>query len=103
MILVDLASIVSNSEENWLGSGYSCLVWNKVEIVSIVSLVLDNTSVNTRTFTWVEIVLSSLVEKSVLNVTVDKAVDNLGLVPWGCVFKHVSNNFDLMSLDFSSQ
>ncbi len=75
---------------------------DKIEVELSVALVLDNTSVNTRTFTWVKIVLSSLVEKSVLNVTVDKAVDNLGLVSWSCVFKHVSNNFNLPGLDFSS-
>lgn len=102
LILADLAGVVCNFEENWLGCCYSCLVWNKVEVISVVTLVLDKSGIYNSTWAWIQarIVLPS--EKSVLNVTVHEAVNNLGSVSLSCVFEQSSDQLDLSFLNFST-
>jgi hypothetical protein len=102
LILADLAGVVCNSEENWLGSSYSGLVWNKVEIISVVTLVFDKSGIHNSTRAWIQAIIILPREKSVLDVTVYEAVNNLGSVSLSCVFEQLSDQLDLSFLDFSS-
>jgi len=102
LILVDLAGIISNSEENWLGCCYCCLVWNKVEIIGVVTLVFNKSGIHNSTWAWIQASIILPREKSVLNVTIHEAVNNLGSVSFSCVFEQISDQSDFSFLDFSS-
>jgi len=100
LILVDLAGVVCNSEENWLGCGYSCLVWDEVEIISIVTLVFYKSGIHNSTWAWIQASIILPREKSVLNVTIHKAVNNLWSVSLSSIFKQLCDQSNFSFLDF---
>lgn len=80
LLLVHLRCIVNCSVEDWLCSGDSCLVWDKIEVKQIISLVLDKGCIHDSAWTRVKAVTIILMEQSMLNVPINKAVHNLGFV-----------------------
>jgi len=82
LVLGQLRCIVGDLEEHRLGSSHSRLMRDHVEIEDSVALLLHERDVDHRTCARVDVgMLVVSVEESVLNVPVNKTVDNLGLVP----------------------
>jgi hypothetical protein len=100
ILLVQCRGVVGNSIEDWLSSGYCGLVRNKVEIEKTITLELNDSLVDTCAGARVEdIIVALLVEESVLNVAVNQAVDNLGLVACSSGLKHVTDDLNFVVLD----
>ena len=99
IVLIQGGCVIGNTIQDWLGCSYGRFVWNKVEVIKLVPLILNNTSINTGAWARVEAVLVLLVEESVLDVSIDEAEHNLRLVPLSGVFKHVSYDLDFVLLD----
>ena len=99
VVLVKGTCVIGNTIKHWLGCGNSGFVGNQVEIEQIISLLLDDTGIDASAWARVQDVLLLLVEESVLNVSVDQAEDDLGLVPLSSGLKHVSDDLDFVILN----
>lgn len=62
---------------------------------------LNNSRVYNGTISWVKAILVLLHKQTMLDVAVDQAVEDLGLISWGRILEQVSDHLDLMFLDFS--
>ena len=80
LILRETGRVVKRLEEYWLGSGDSGLMRDQEEIKHRVSLGLNERSINDCTVTGIYDVGSFFREETVLDVSVNQAVKNLGLV-----------------------
>jgi hypothetical protein len=72
---------------------------DQVEIEFSVPLHLNKRGVYDCSRAWVHHFSTLLMEKSVLDVSIDEAVDDFGLVPWGGLFEKGSNCLYLFVLD----
>ena len=64
-----------------LSSGHCCLVRNQEEIISFVSLVLNQGIVKAGTRRGILNVTIALIEKSVRNISINDAINNFRVVP----------------------
>ena len=97
LVLGDTRGVVGNSEEHGLGSGHSGLVRDEVEVIDLVSLLLDERGIDHSARARVKTLTVGLGEESVLNVPVNQAVDDPGLVPGLLVLNGIGDrlHFDL--------
>jgi hypothetical protein len=102
VILVEGAGVVGDAVQDWLSCSHGGLVGDQVEVEFSVTLLLDDTSVNDGTGARVEAVLVLLVEETMLDVAVNQAEDDLGLVSLRGRLQHVGDDLHLMFLDLSS-
>ena len=87
LILIQARCIISHFVKDWLGCSDSSLVRNQIEVKLSISLILNKSLVKDSARTWIQAVTALFVEKSVLNVSVNKAINDLGSIPRSCVFK----------------
>ena len=99
VILIQGGCVIGNPIKDWLSCCHGGFVRDQIEIEELVALVLNNTSIHTCSWAWVKTVLVLLVEKSVLDISIDEADNYLRLVAMSGVFKHVSNDLNFMVLN----
>ena len=73
-----------------------------VEVKDSVSLNFDNSGVDDCAVARIEAVLAGLHEHTVLDVAVNQAIEDLGLVSWRGVLEQVSDYLHFVLLDLSS-
>ena len=103
LILSETGRVVKRLEEYWLGSGDSGLMRDQEEIKHRVSLGLNERSINDCPVTGIYDVGSFFREETVLDVSVNQAVKNLGFVPRSCVLKVFRNCFYFFFLNHLSK
>ena len=73
-----------------------------IEVKGDVSLIFDNNGVNDCAVARIEVVLVGLHEHTVLDVAVNQAIEDLGLVSWRGVLKQISDYLHFVLLYLSS-
>ena len=73
-----------------------------VEVKDSVSLNFDNSGVDDCAVARIEAVLAGLHEHTMLDVAVNQAIEDLGLVSWRGVLEQVSDYLHFVLLDLSS-
>ena len=99
LILADARGVINNLVEDWLSCGNRGFVRDEVEIEINVSLILYQCSVDNCAWARVETLVVAFSEDSVLDVSVNEAVNNLGLVLSCFSLKELCDHLHLIILD----
>ena len=103
LILSETGRVVKRLEEYWLGSGDCGLMGDQEEIKHRVSLGLNEGSINDCPVTGVYDFGLFFREETVLDVSVNQAVKNIGFVTRRCVLKVFRNCFYFFLLNHLSK
>jgi hypothetical protein len=102
LILGHISCIVHYLVQDRLGSSDCSLMRDHIEVKGDVSLIFDNNGVNDCAVARIEVVLVGLHENTVLDVAVNQAIEDLGLVSWRGFLEQVSDLPHFVLLDLSS-
>ena len=83
LILSHRGCIVNHLVQHWLCGGDCGFVRDQVEVKLGVALAFNDCGVNYSSWARIQAILSLFYEKTMLNVAIDQAVDNLRLVARG--------------------
>ena len=99
LILRETGCVVNRLIEYWLHSSSSNYMGNENKVKNRVSLRLNDGSINDCSTTWVQDVLSLFREKTMVAVSFNQAIDNLGIVARNYVLEVVRDCLDFSFLN----
>ena len=85
LLLRKLRRVVNHLEVNRLSSGNCSFVRNQEEIISVISLILNQSIVKAGSRRRILYIVIALIEKSVGDVSINNAIYNFGVVALLCL------------------